>query len=209
MRDTAPELVIFDCDGTLVDTEVLVKAVLSEALSELGVQVAPKVLIERFRGGKMRDFIGYTETKLGRSLPESFETMLRVRIAQRISTDLQPCQGAHELLSHIEQKVCVASNAPLTHIRHCLTQTGLEHFFGDQLFSAYICRAWKPDPAVFLAASDALGISPEKCVVIEDSLTGVSAAQAAGMPVWVVGDGIEENGDIPQFPTLDLLREHL
>ena len=178
------EAVIFDCDGTLVDSEQLGNEVLVSYLSEFGLEMSIENALERYRGGKMSENLLDMESLLGRKLPDEFVSEFRRRSADAMRDRLQPITGSHELLNHLKLPVAVASNAPREKIELALEVTGLSSFFGDQVFSAYEIGSWKPEPELFLRAAESLGIHPEKCVAVEDSLHGIQAGIAAGMRVF-------------------------
>lgn len=206
-----PCLVILDCDGTLVDTERLVKAVLAEALTELGCPVSLETLLQRFRGGHMADFLAYAKDRVKGPLPTQFEAKLRHRIKARIQTKLMPMQGAETLLSAINLPVCVASNGPRAYVHTCLQSSNLARFFEDKIFSAYDVGAWKPDPEVFLAAARKMGAQPQDCIVVEDSLVGLTAARNAGMRQFFLdaSESVCVDHDVTHLRTLPMLLEHL
>jgi HAD superfamily hydrolase (TIGR01509 family) len=178
-----PEAVIFDCDGTLVDSEPLAALVFAEALGEHGLAISPAAALAAFRGRRMALCIEHAERLLGRRLPEDFEPALRARTADAFRTRLRLIDGAAALLERLALPFCVASNAPRAKTELSLQLTGLRHFFGDRVFSAYDVGCWKPDPGLFLHAAAALDAPPARCLVVEDSEAGVTAGLAAGMRV--------------------------
>ena len=181
----APEAVIFDCDGTLVDSETLGNEVLAECLREHGLELSARECERRFRGRKLADTLLELEAQLGRSLPGSFVPTFRARMEQSFRSSLRPVEGAEELLSRLELPFCVASSGPRAKIVLSLRLTGLARFFEgrDCIFSSYELGSWKPDPGLFLHAASVLGVEPERTLVIEDSLHGLLAGRAAGMSV--------------------------
>jgi HAD superfamily hydrolase (TIGR01509 family) len=179
--------VIFDCDGTLVDSEGLWHEVLVAAVAEQGLILSVAEAIEAFRGGKMADCLADLEARLGRALPADFEPALRARIAEVFRARLRPFEGAVELvrsLSSSSRSICVASSGPPEKIQTSLSLTGLQPFFEGRVFSSYDVGVWKPDPGLFLHAARAMGVAPKDCVVVEDSLPGIQAGLAAGMTVF-------------------------
>lgn len=176
------DAVIFDCDGTLVDSEPLANAALVEALAALGIQLSLEESMRRYVGGRMADCVADIERRTGRKLPDAFVPDLRARTAQLFRAHLRPMDGAHETLQALQVPVCVASSGPMDKIRLSLGVTGLVRFFApDRVFSAYDVGAWKPDPRLFLHAADALGVAPGRCAVVEDSRPGIEAGVNAGM----------------------------
>ncbi|WP_052154942.1 HAD-IA family hydrolase [Aliiglaciecola lipolytica] len=115
------------------------------------------------------------------TLATDFEQQYRARVAELFTTQLQAFPGVATMLAELPFTFCIASNGPIPKIRHALSVTGLSHFFADRLYSSFSVGAWKPDPALFLHAAQEMGFLPQHCVVIEDSLVGIQAAQAANM----------------------------
>jgi HAD superfamily hydrolase (TIGR01509 family) len=173
--------VIFDCDGTLVDSEFIGNRVLSESMSELGLDLSTEECIARFTGGKMADCLSELESDLGKPLPEGFTEILRARIAKAFQLDLQAFVGVEKVLKRLKVPICVASSGPIEKIELSLTHTNLIQYFQDRIFSSYEIGIWKPDPGLFFHAAKKMGIAPQNCLVVEDSHPGFQAAQAAGM----------------------------
>jgi HAD superfamily hydrolase (TIGR01509 family) len=176
------EAVIFDCDGTLVDSETLSAEVFSELLAGLGHAAEPGEILLAFRGRQLATCIAELRARFG-TIPADFEAAFRARTFEVYRERLREIAGAAELLGALVHPVCVASNAPRAKIELCLEATGLARFFGGRIYSAYEVGAWKPDPGLFLHAAAAMGAAPARCLVVEDSEAGVVAARAAGMRV--------------------------
>ena len=192
--------VIFDCDGTLVDSEPLAALVFAEALGELGVELSAEAALAAFRGRRMAACLEHAEGLLGRPLPPAFEPALRARTAALFETRLQVIEGAAALLERLHLPFCVASNAPRAKTELSLRLTGLRHFFGERVFSAYEVGSWKPDPGLFLHAAAALDCPPGRCLVVEDSEAGVTAGLAAGMRVVALLPAGSPPGDAADRP---------
>jgi HAD superfamily hydrolase (TIGR01509 family) len=177
------DLVIFDCDGVLVDSEVIFARVLGECLSEANFPATTaEALLLGF--GKNRDTLAAAvEARYRRSLPDGFFEMMRDRTAIVLRRELQPIPGVVELLTALPSARCVASNGHLERVRERLALTDLLRFFDPHVFSAIQVAQGKPAPDLFLLAASQLDTSPACCAVIEDSVVGVTAAVAAGMPV--------------------------
>ena len=177
------DLVIFDCDGVLVDSETIFARVLGECLTEADFPAtAEEALVLGF--GKNRDTLtAAVATRFGRALPEGFFEAMRERTALVLERELKPIAGVAELLTALTAPRCVASNGHLQRVRERLTLTGLLRFFEPHVFSAMQVAAGKPAPDLFLLAASRLGALPPACIVVEDSVVGVAAAVAAGMPV--------------------------
>jgi HAD superfamily hydrolase (TIGR01509 family) len=174
-------LVIFDCDGVLVDSETVQIRVMVESMAGRGLHMPLDEAMPLFRGRKMAECVAEMERRLGSSLPESFVPDLRAAMADVFRRELRPIPGIFDALDAISTPKCVASNAPLEKMRLTLGITGLLPRFEGRMFSSYEVGSWKPDPGLFLHACRAMGASPEECAVVEDSVLGVRAALAAGM----------------------------
>jgi HAD superfamily hydrolase (TIGR01509 family) len=178
------QAILFDCDGTLVDSEVLGNRVLVEYVAEFGLELRLEDVLERFVGRKMSDCVSEIEAHLGYALPEHFVPEFRRRMAQAFESELEPVTGAHEMLESLTIPFCIASSGPREKMAVSLRKTGLDAFFPQELiFSAYDIGTWKPDPGLFLHAAQQMGVAPEQCLVVEDSVHGVTAGAAAGMCV--------------------------
>jgi HAD superfamily hydrolase (TIGR01509 family) len=183
-RDMIPELVIFDCDGTLVDSEELGTSVLLEMAGELGLHLPLRETNLLFRGWQLDRCVAQIETWLGRKLPDDFVAQVRLRTRSTFEAKLKPIPGAVELVRALRLPMCVASSGPREKIELSLSLTGLLPYFKDRIFSGYELGSWKPDPGLFLHAARTLGVEPARCAVVEDSLVGVQAGIAAGMQVF-------------------------
>ena len=173
--------VIFDCDGTLVDSEILCNLGLEIKFKELGIEIDVPATLYRFRGWKLADIINTLSQEYSIELDESFVADYRQVVSDLFDTQLQPIPNVAFALAKIPQPKCVASNAPHSKIAQAVKVTNLECFFSNNLFSSYTIQAWKPKPDLFLYAAKMMGVSAKNCVVVEDSLLGIEAAQSAGM----------------------------
>jgi len=178
------DAVIFDSDGTLVDSERLGNRVLVDYVGELGLPLSLEEALIQFRGGKMADTLLYIEQRLGSRLPDDFIVELRARMASVFYDRLQPMPGVESVLQRLSLPFCVASSGPREKIELSLRATGLFPYFQGRIFSAYELGSWKPEPDLFLHAAQILGVVPERCAVVEDSIKGVKAGIAAGMTVF-------------------------
>jgi HAD superfamily hydrolase (TIGR01509 family) len=179
--------VIFDCDGTLVDSEVPSMDVIHEQASALGVVFTREQAHKRFRGVRMADCIAWIAAQLPQvphGFAEDFARTVRAAQAQRFAKKLDVIPGAFELLGTLQIPFCVATNGPREKVELTLGLTGLRPFFPQHIFSAYEVGVYKPDPGLFLHAARVLGVAPEHCAVVEDSLPGIVAGLAAGMRVF-------------------------
>jgi HAD superfamily hydrolase (TIGR01509 family) len=204
------EAVIFDCDGTLVDSETLSLAVLIEFVAEFGLEIPHEEALQQFAGNELSVVFRTIEERLERSLPEDFLESFRERQIAVLKQKLQAIDGAHDLLAAISLPFCVASNAPHNKIQVCLETTGLDqHFAPDRIFSAYDIQVWKPKPDLFLKAAHEIGVAPENCAVVEDSSFGINAGLAAGMQVFAFNPhrpGPTDNSNVRNIQHLDELK---
>ena len=176
--------IIFDSDGTLVDTERLSITVLCEHLASNGIPIDLSQAVANWPGQDLHEVLAIAQHESGVQLPSSFMDEFRVLQLARLEAEVQPIPGARELLGSISKPRCVASNAPTIKVEMCLRVTELLPYFDDDsIFSAYDVSAWKPKPDVFIHAATKMGFSPNQCVVIEDSMAGIQAGLAAGAHV--------------------------
>ena len=187
-----PGLVIFDCDGVLVDTEKVANELLVRMLADVGHVVTYEESRKRFVGRMMEDIQCEVERALGRSLGEDWSTFVKDETVKVLQSGVEPIEGVGaqiERLREIGFPYCVASSGRLVKMRASLGSAGLLPLLEDVLFSAQMVGRGKPAPDLFLHAAEAMGHVPQNCVVIEDSVPGVQAGIAAGMRVLgYVGD---------------------
>ncbi|MCK0745139.1 HAD family hydrolase [Chromohalobacter nigrandesensis] len=180
-----PLCLLFDCDGTLVDSEPLLADVMADVLTHAGLPFTTSQYMEEFRGVRFANIVAELERRFGAlddATRDAAEAEMRRTMQTRMSTELQPIPGIREALDRLtEHPRCVASNGPEHKIRRALDSTGLRAYFGDRLYSGYTIERWKPDPELFLHAAREMGVAPERCVVIDDADVGVAAGLAAGM----------------------------
>ena len=175
-------LLIFDCDGVLVDSEPLACQVDAEVLTALGLPYTADDIVRQFVGKSMKDMIARIEADHGRTLPTDFAERINRALFARFETELRPIAGVREAILSLPHPRCVASSSVPERIALSLRVTGLADLF-DAVFSATQVDRGKPAPDLFLFAAQQMGIRPEDCLVIEDSPAGVQAAIAAGMRV--------------------------
>lgn len=184
MAKTMPcKLIIFDCDGVLVDSEPLSAAVACEMLADLGFHLELAEALDRFNGRKVAHWLADLEDLIGHPVGDGFIPEFRRRSAAKFRAELTPVEGIRDLLEGLSTPYCLASSGPLSKIELTLSLTGLGHFFEGRIFSGYELGSWKPDPDLFLHAAKTFSTAPGDCVVIEDSLAGIQAGLAAGMRV--------------------------
>jgi HAD superfamily hydrolase (TIGR01509 family) len=177
-----PELVIFDCDGVLVDTERVANRVLADMLTAEGYPISMEACVERFMGRPGSECFPEVEAELGRALPGDFVMRYDRRVIDTFLAEPRTVDGVVEAMEALPGRRCVASSSDPAYLREVLGQTGLWGRF-ERVFSASEVARGKPAPDVFLHAAASLGVPPARCVVVEDSVAGVRAAVAAGMPV--------------------------
>jgi HAD superfamily hydrolase (TIGR01509 family) len=176
------DLVIFDCDGVLVDSEVLASRAVAEALAAVGYPLAAETIAERFVGISDKDMYAVLESEMGRPLPAGFDADMRRRAALLFDEALQPMPGIEATLTAMSVAKCVASSSLPQSVLDKLRRTGLSPWFAPEaVFSTASVARGKPAPDIFLLAAERLGAAPPRCVIVEDSPLGIAAAKAAGM----------------------------
>jgi HAD superfamily hydrolase (TIGR01509 family) len=176
-------LIIFDCDGVLVDSELLSCRCLAELLTELDVPASQEEVLDLFLGRSVTAVVAHYEARSFR-LPADFEARLGQRVKDAFTAELQPIRDIAEVLRHLESPYCVASSSDAERVAHSLELTGLAGLFGKRVFTAGLVANGKPAPDLFLYAAAKMRAKPAETLVIEDSVSGVKAARAAGMTVW-------------------------
>ncbi|TQF31306.1 HAD family hydrolase [Bradyrhizobium sp. UNPA324] len=178
-----PDLIIFDCDGVLVDSELLSCRCLSKVLAGFGIALSQQQALELFLGRSTKA-IEQHYRDLGQIVPESFLPCLKSQVLSTFAASLQPIAGVAGVVSDLSVPFCVASSSDLDRVALSLDVTGLRAHFGDRIYTAQMVRHGKPAPDLFLYAAEKMRVSPERTLVIEDSVSGVKAGKAAGMTVW-------------------------
>lgn len=178
-----PDLVIFDCDGVLVDSEVIFARILGECLTAADCPATAVEALALGFGKNRATLTASVEARFGRTLPDRFFETMRAQTALALERELVAMPGIEELLKGLPTARCVASNGHLDRVRERLALTGLLGFFDPHVFSAMQVAHGKPAPDLFLLAAQSFGAAPASCLVVEDSVIGVTAAIAAGMPV--------------------------
>jgi len=191
------ELVIFDCDGVLVDSEPLTMTVLAERVPGLDAETA----FRRFRGRKIADCLREIEADFGLSFGADFTDGFRRACAERYRAELTCDPDLRGVVEGLNQRYCVGTSAPLEKVEIMLDAVGLWDLFATRIFSAYVLKTWKPAPDLFLAAARHWGVDPARCLVVEDSPTGVAAARNAGMHTVVLDPRGDATG--PEFNGTD------
>lgn len=178
------DLVIFDCDGVLVDSEILATQVTCQVLADIGLSMSVTEAISVLVGFDARIARRKLEEALGCLLPVDFESRVASRLNEAFNSRLQPISGMTELLQNLSYPFCVTSNSGHERLRCTFSATGLSSLVDGRVFSAEDVAQGKPAPDLFMHAARTMGHVPaDRCLVIEDSLTGVTAARAANMKV--------------------------
>jgi HAD superfamily hydrolase (TIGR01509 family) len=175
------DLVIFDCDGVLIDSELLTIGVEVALLAEAGIAITADEIIERYVGISMKSMIADLEARFGRPLGDDFAARHALQVSEVFQRELQAMPGIVEVLAGLPGKICVASSSSRERLRHTLGIAGLHNRLHPHIFSATMVARGKPAPDLFLHAAERMGANPSRCLVIEDSMPGIEAATAAGM----------------------------
>ena len=184
------ELVVFDCDGVLVDSEVIAVRVDQLVLADLGGELAQEEIVERFVGRSESHFIAVIKEELGIELCEGWDRKYVSWYRSAFERELVAVDGVVEALDGIRLPHCVASSGSHAKMQRTLGHTGLLRRFEGRLFSATEVARGKPAPDLFLHAAETLRTAPERCAVVEDSAYGVQAARSAGMHVFAYAGGV-------------------
>ncbi|WP_448248523.1 HAD family hydrolase [Thalassotalea agariperforans] len=177
------ELIIFDCDGVLVDSEVLSKRVLLKMLAKLGADVSDEYFYRHFLGFNFEHVTAKVLADFGVTLTAEFRENFRGQLINTFAEELKPTEQLTWLLAQLKVKSCVATSGSPEKVKNSLHYTGLSDYFSGKVFTSSEVKRGKPAPDLFLHAAKNMGVSPENCLVIEDSQVGIKGALAANMPV--------------------------
>lgn len=210
-------LVIFDCDGVLVDSERLAVVVEARMLTEMGWPITPEEVVRKFVGGSSEAMLAEIEQHLGAELTAEFDRRSSDEIAEAFRRELRAVDGVSELVEALHTSdvpTCVASSGTHRKMEMTLGLTGLRPLFEGRIFSGSEVERGKPWPDLFLHAARSMGSQPEHCVVVEDSINGANAAIAAGMTCYGFAGGLTERDDLADtgaivFDTMSELRSIL
>jgi len=181
-------VVIFDCNGVLVDSEPIAASVLADAFRRVGVALTADVVAQRFHGRRPADIFAAVERTTTRKLPPDFAATVAAETLQRLRAELRPIAHAAHALTWIRGPKAVASSSSLDRVRTSLEITNLLRFFSPRLFSASDVANGKPAPDLYLLVAERLKLNPAECIVVEDSVAGIAAAKAARMrPIGFIG----------------------
>ena len=180
------DLIIFDCDGVLVDSEVLANQLLRDALAEHGLEMTVEQVVETYVGRSMDAVVSISEELLCSKLPDDFLEQLQIKTFALFEKELKAVDGVEEVLIALKEtdiQICVASNGSFEKMNLTLGITDLKKYFDGNIFNSSQVKRGKPYPDLFLFAADQLQVEPAKCLLIEDSVPGVQGGVAAGMEV--------------------------
>lgn len=188
------DLVVFDCDGVVVDSEMLACQSLADTLDGYGLPLGLEGVLTHFLGRSFDQVESFHRDRTGQPLPVTFRTDFRRRIEHVFRASLQPMAGIGDVLRALDRPYCLASSSDPERIGLTLDAAGLAMLFGDRVYSASQVAHGKPAPDLFLFAAGTMGAAPARCLVIEDTVPGVLAGKAAGMMVWGFTGGSHCNG---------------
>jgi HAD superfamily hydrolase (TIGR01509 family) len=181
---TAPDLVIFDCDGVLIDSEGLAHQALVETLGDYGLHITLEEALEKYAGVSTASETADLVARFKTNLPPEFKEKKTARRNQLFEQSLKSIPGICDFVDALSCKKCIASSSTQERLRHSLGLVGLWNRFAPHIFDAAMVNNGKPAPDLFLFAADQMGVPPSGCLVIEDSVAGVRAAKAANMRVF-------------------------
>lgn len=205
MRQPEFDLVIFDCDGVLVDSEMLSAKVLMGMMEEAGLPITVDTFRTDFLGRSFASAAEQAGKRFGRALPIDFQERYRSRLLAEMKLHLQAMDGVEAVLADLLLPCCLATSSSPQRLELSLSVSGLTHYFAGRCTTASEVKNGKPAPDVFLLAAERMGVPPQRCVVLEDSEMGVRAARAAGMTVWHFAGGahIRAGYILPQDVNVD------
>lgn len=177
--------IFFDCDGTLVDSEMLCTQAYVNTFAEFGATLSLQEMFEKYKGVKLYDIISDVCQQHGIAVPvDVLEPAYRREVARLFERELKPIAGAKALLEKVSVPMCVVSNGTVPKMQHSLGLTEMLPFFGDRLYSGYDIGHWKPEPELLHHAAGQMGVAVERCILVDDSEAGAMAGIAAGIPVF-------------------------
>jgi HAD superfamily hydrolase (TIGR01509 family) len=179
-----PTHIIFDCDGVLVDSEMLSAGVLMAMMEEIGLPITEEIFRTDFLGRSFASAAVRVTERFGRAMPEDFQLQYRTRLLAKLRTDLKLMPGVKDMMAGLRAPFWLATGSSPARLAVSLESTGLEQWFAGRCSTIADVQQGKPAPDLPLLAASKLDVAPEHCLVIEDSEMGILAAQAAGMEVW-------------------------
>ncbi|EGQ8804997.1 HAD-IA family hydrolase [Vibrio parahaemolyticus] len=217
MAITNIKCVIFDCDGTLVDSERLCCQALVNVFNQHGAELTMEECVSHFKGGKLADILLDTKKLMNINVPiDVLEPQYRTEVQKLFVRHLQPMDGAKRLIQFLDShniEYCVASNGPKDKIEYALELTGLLDAFKGKVFSAFEANSWKPEPDLIMYSAMSMGFLPSDCLYIDDTPKGVEAGLSAGIKTVQLfnGEAINRVDDdrVIRIQHLDELKEQL
>ena len=207
------DLYIFDCDGTLVDSETLTNKIIASMLTEIEIPTTTEESLELFAGKKFKDIIAHISKAKPKYDNRQFEKDFRARCTIAFNTELKTVEGVEKLLDKISTHKAIASNGPRVKMDITLKVTDLNKYFpAEHIFSAYDIQKWKPEPGLFLNVLKYFDVSPNKALVIEDTISGVMGAINAGIDVVAINPYEDQeiiDTGIPSFKTMREIKDYL
>ncbi|MFK7731483.1 MAG: HAD-IA family hydrolase [Pseudomonadales bacterium] len=200
------ECLLFDCDGTLVDSEHLCNQGLVEAFTEYGVTLATIAMVKEFRGWKLSRILDTLQSRHNVTLAENFVPQYRDRVSALFEAELKPIEDIKYALSNLPQAKAVVSNGPPAKIAQSLRLCGLADFFGSNIVSAYDVNLFKPDPEIYKYAARSMGFDCAQCAVIDDGIVGIEAGVKAGMKTFFY-NVLDENCAVPGAISFNTMRD--
>jgi HAD superfamily hydrolase (TIGR01509 family) len=186
---------IFDCDGVIIDSEILFAEIAVKRFAELDFHMEPIAYCSRFAGMMDTEILDIIAAETGNEVTRQFYDSLREEVEHAFKVQLKAIKGMPALIHQLPMEVSVVSNSHLAHVKHSLRLTGVEDRFADRVFSSEMVARPKPHPDVYQLALDTIGLETGECWVVEDSVTGVTAARGAGLRViGFLGGGHIANG---------------
>jgi HAD superfamily hydrolase (TIGR01509 family) len=213
MKIKAPQLIIFDCDGTLVDSEKITTKIIAGMINDLGIPISETECHDEFVGTKFQNIVDFLNSRGVRVDKTDMETRYRRICDVVFEKELEPIPGVVKLLEDLTTPYCIASNGPKEKMKVTLKHTGLSRFFSEShIFSAYDINKWKPEPDLFLLASNKLNVPPSSALVVEDTIHGIQAARSAGMQVIGVNIRTRKNDindmGVPSFVNMEAVHDY-
>ena len=193
------ELVIFDCDGVLIDSEELSASVLSGMMAEVGMPITPEIFRSDFLGRSFASATAKAMERFGRPVPEDFQMQYRSRLLAAMRGNLKAMPGVKEMLDAMTVPYCLATSSSPQRLAVSMEESGLGHYFAGKSFTASMVQNGKPAPDLMFHAARSMGANSQNCVVIEDSEMGLRSALNAGMKAWrfVGGSHLRHFRDLP------------
>lgn len=176
--------ILFDCDGTLVDSERLCNVGLVRKFQQIGILLDADELVIRFRGWKLAKILEVLESEHSVTLPQDFVPSYRDIVSELFDAELKPIDGVELALENLPHPKAVVSSGPQHKIKQALRICGLAKYFGDNIYSSYDVGIWKPDPGIYHHAAERMGFPETECSVIDDGPVGVEAGHMAGMATY-------------------------